>query len=339
MKIYKVGGAVRDSLLGVRSADNDWVVIGSSPEEMVANGFKPIGKDFPVFLHPDTSEEYALARTEKKSGTGYHGFTFYFGKDVTLEEDLSRRDFTINAIAEDKEGNIIDPFNGQHDIKNKLFRHVSDAFYEDPLRAIRLARLFTYEHLKDFNINDTTLDSINKIVSNDEIKKLSTDRIWSETSRALNSSYPNIYFEKIITLNLKNPFFKNLNIASCHSHKDPEVRWAELQINNDFEIGEQLPIPNEFKHASNILKNISKIDMKINDNDLISILITSNFKRNEDLINKLVTLPNLEKTKDFILKLVKEIRNTDFSILSSTPKEKVEQEKFNMYKNIIFKCK
>ena len=122
MKIYKVGGAVRDSLLGVRSADNDWVVIGSSPEEMVADGFKPIGKDFPVFLHPDTSEEYALARTEKKSGTGYHGFTFYFGKDVTLEEDLSRRDFTINAIAEDEEGNIIDPFNGQHDIKNKLFR-------------------------------------------------------------------------------------------------------------------------------------------------------------------------------------------------------------------------
>ena len=180
---------------------------------------------------------------------------------------------------------------------------------------------------------------IREIIKNDEIKKLSADRIWSETSRALNSSYPNIYFEKIITLNLKNPFFKNLNIASCHSHKDPEVRWAELQINNGFEIGEQLPIPNEFKHASNILKNISKIDMKINDNDLISILITSNFKRNEDLINKLVTLPNLEKTKDFILKLVKEIRNTNFSTLSSTPKEKVEQEKFNMYKNIIFKCK
>ena len=160
MKIYKVGGAVRDSLLGVRSADNDWVVIGSSPEEMMANGFKPIGKDFPVFLHPDTNEEYALARTEKKSGTGYHGFTFYFGKDVTLEEDLSRRDFTINAIAEDKEGNIIDPFNGKHDINNKLFRHVSDAFYEDPLRAIRLARLCTYEHLKDFNIHDTTIDTV-----------------------------------------------------------------------------------------------------------------------------------------------------------------------------------
>tara|TARA_S200000501_G_scaffold274240_1_gene257826 strand:+ start:698 stop:1717 length:1020 start_codon:yes stop_codon:yes gene_type:complete len=339
MKIYKVGGAVRDSLCGVESVDNDWVVIGSSPEEMIAKGFKPIGKDFPVFLHPNTNEEYALARTEKKSGTGYHGFTFYFGKDVTLKDDLSRRDFTINAIAEDKEGNIIDPFNGQHDIKNKLFRHVSDAFYEDPLRAIRLARLFTYEHLKDFNIFDTTIDCIKKIVSNEEIKKLSNDRIWSETVRAINSSYPNIYFEKIITLNLKNPFFENLNIASCHTHKDPEIRWAELQINNDFKIGEQLPIPNEFKHASKILKNISKIDTELNDNDLISILITSNFKRNEDLVSKLVTLPNIEKTKNFILKLVKEIRNTDFSILSNTPKKKVEQEKFNMYKNIIFKCK
>ena len=339
MKIYKVGGAVRDSLLGVRSADNDWVVIGSSPEEMMADGFKPIGKDFPVFLHPDTNEEYALARTEKKSGTGYHGFTFYFGKDVTLEEDLSRRDFTINAIAEDKEGNIIDPFNGKHDINNKLFRHVSDAFYEDPLRAIRLARLCTYEHLKDFNIHDTTIDSINKIVSNEEIKKLSVNRIWSETARALDSPNPNIYFEKIITLNLKNPFFKNLSNFFCHTHKDHEVRWAELQINNNFEIGEQLPIPNEYQHASEILKNLSKIDMKINDNDLILLLIKSNLKRNEELVNKLVTLPNLQKTKDYILKLAKEVRNTSFSILSNTPKEKVEQEKFNMYKNIIFKCK
>lgn len=339
MKIYKVGGAVRDSLLGVKSADNDWVVIGSSPEEMMADGFKPIGKDFPVFLHPDTNEEYALARTEKKSGTGYHGFTFYFGKDVTLEEDLSRRDFTINAIAEDEEGKIIDPFNGQEDINNKLFRHVSDAFYEDPLRAIRLARFHTYDHLKGFNIHNTTINSINKIVSSGEIEKLSVDRIWSETARALNSSNPSIYFEKIITLDLKNPFFKNLSNAWCHTHKNHEVRWAELQINNNFEIGERLPIPNGYKHASEILNNISKIDMNTNDKDLILILIKSNLKRNEELVKKLVTLPNLEKTKSFILKLMKEVQSTDFSLLSSIPKEKVELEKLNIYKNIILKCK
>ena len=165
MKIYKVGGAVRDSLMGLKSSDKDWVVVGSSPEEMISNGFKPIGKDFPVFLHPETNEEYALARTEKKTGTGYGGFTFYYGKDVTLEEDLSRRDFTINAIAQDDAGVIIDPFDGQDDIKNKLFRHVSDAFFEDPLRAIRLARFFSYDHLKDFDIDASTIECIQKIVS------------------------------------------------------------------------------------------------------------------------------------------------------------------------------
>jgi len=150
MKIYEVGGAVRDTLLGKTAKDRDWVVVGSSPEEMVSNGFKPIGKDFPVFLHPSSNEEYALARTEKKTGHGYHGFNFYFGKDVTLEEDLSRRDLTINAIARDSSGNIIDPYEGIKDLERKIFRHVSDAFLEDPLRAIRLARFHTYEHLKDF---------------------------------------------------------------------------------------------------------------------------------------------------------------------------------------------
>jgi len=156
MNVYEVGGAVRDSLLETKSNYRDWVVIGSSPEEMTQQGFKPIGKDFPVFLHPETKEEYALARTEKKSGHGYHGFNFYFGKDVTLEEDLSRRDFTINAIAKDSEGNLIDPHNGIQDIQDKVFRHVSDAFLEDPLRAIRLARFKTYDHLKDFTINANT---------------------------------------------------------------------------------------------------------------------------------------------------------------------------------------
>ena len=137
MKIYEVGGAVRDALLNEEAKDKDWVVVGSSPEEMAANGFRPIGKDFPVFLHPETNEEYALARTEKKSGQGYHGFNFYFGKEVTLEEDLSRRDLTINAMARDDDGKIIDPFGGRKDLENKIFRHVSDAFSEDPLRAIR----------------------------------------------------------------------------------------------------------------------------------------------------------------------------------------------------------
>jgi len=140
MKIYLVGGAVRDKILGIPVSDKDYLVVGSSPKEMVKLGFKPIGKDFPVFLHPKTKEEYALARTERKVGKGYHGFKFYTSPDVTLEEDLRRRDITINAIAEDEDGNIYDPFNGVNDIKNKIIRHVSDAFIEDPLRVLRVAR-------------------------------------------------------------------------------------------------------------------------------------------------------------------------------------------------------
>ena len=237
MKLYKVGGAVRDSLMGVRPSDTDWVVIGSSPEEMISKGYKPIGKDFPVFLHPKTNEEYALARTEKKTGTGYGGFTFYYGADVSLEEDLSRRDFTINAIAEDSDGNIIDPFNGQKDIENKLFKHVSKAFYEDPLRAVRLARFYSYKHLTEFNIDESTIKEVEKIVTSGEIANLSSNRIWSETERALNSDHPSSFFEKIITLNLCDPFFNELNQPICESQNNKVVRWAELQINNNFALG------------------------------------------------------------------------------------------------------
>ena len=210
MKIYEVGGAVRDALLEKEAKDKDWVVVGSSPEEMASKGFKPIGKDFPVFLHPETKEQYALARTERKTGHGYHGFNFYFGKEVTLEEDLSRRDFTINAIAKDASGNLIDPFNGVDDIKNKIFRHVSDAFSEDPLRAIRLARFRTYEHLQDFTITDETKELLRQIVDSGEIGKLSENRIWTETERALGSNNPNIYFETLVEFKIHKFHFKEL---------------------------------------------------------------------------------------------------------------------------------
>ena len=146
MKIFQVGGSVRDEILGVEANDKDWVVVGSSPEKMIAEGFKPIGKDFPVFLHPESNEEYALARTEKKSGKGYKGFTFYFDETVTLEEDLKRRDFTINSIAKDENGGLIDPYGGLEDIKDKIFRQTSESFSEDPLRSIRYAKFKTYPH-------------------------------------------------------------------------------------------------------------------------------------------------------------------------------------------------
>jgi tRNA nucleotidyltransferase/poly(A) polymerase len=337
MKIYEVGGAIRDSLLGKIPKDKDWVVVGSSPEEMVNNGFKPIGKDFPVFLHPKTNEEYALARTERKTGHGYHGFNFYFGKEVTLEEDLSRRDLTINAIAKDAKGDLIDPFNGQEDIKNKVFKHVSPAFSEDPLRAIRLARFHTYEHLNDFAIDEETSDLLRKIVASGEIASLSANRIWAETQRSLGSSNPNIYFEVLLRFNLHIPHLENLKNFACNSSKDIHVRWCELQANNDFVINGKLPVPNDFINAAETLKKLLSIKINSVDEELIDVLNNVAFERNEELIRELVLLPHLENTNKFILKLLDNIKETDFSSLAKVANEQIKEEKFKLLKEVIKK--
>jgi tRNA nucleotidyltransferase/poly(A) polymerase len=337
MKIYEVGGAIRDSLLGKIPKDKDWVVVGSSPEEMVNNGFKPIGKDFPVFLHPKTNEEYALARTERKTGHGYHGFNFYFGKEVTLEEDLSRRDLTINAIAKDAKGDLIDPFNGQEDIKNKVFKHVSPAFSEDPLRAIRLARFHTYEHLNDFAIDGETADLLRKIVASGEIASLSANRIWAETQRSLGSSNPNIYFEVLLRFNLHIPHLENLKNFACNSSKDIHVRWCELQANNDFVINDKLPVPNDFINAAETLKKLLSIKINSVDEELIDVLNNVAFERNEELIRELVLLPHLENTNKFILKLLDNIKETDFSSLAEVANEQIKEEKFKLLKEVIKK--
>ena len=337
MKIYEVGGAIRDSLLGKIPKDKDWVVVGSSPEEMVNNGFKPIGKDFPVFLHPETNEEYALARTERKTGHGYHGFNFYFGKEVTLEEDLSRRDLTINAIAKDAKGDLIDPFNGQEDIKNKVFKHVSPAFSEDPLRAIRLARFHTYEHLNDFAIDGETADLLRKIVASGEIASLSANRIWAETQRSLGSSNPNIYFEVLLRFNLHIPHLENLKNFACNSSKDIHARWCELQANNDFVINDKLPVPNDFINAAETLKKLLSIKINSVDEELIDVLNNVAFERNEELIRELVLLPLLENTNKFILKLLDNIKETDFSSLAEVANEQIKEEKFKLLKEVIKK--
>ena len=337
MKIYEVGGAIRDSLLGKIPKDKDWVVVGSSPEEMVNNGFKPIGKDFPVFLHPETNEEYALARTERKTGHGYHGFNFYFGKEVTLEEDLSRRDLTINAIAKDAKGDLIDPFNGQEDIKNKVFKHVSPAFSEDPLRAIRLARFHTYEHLNDFAIDGETTDLLRKIVASGEIASLSANRIWAETQRSLGSSNPNIYFEVLLRFNLHIPHLENLKNFACNSSKDIHARWCELQANNDFVINDKLPVPNDFINAAETLKKLLSIKINSVDEELIDVLNNVAFERNEELIRELVLLPHLENTNKFILKLLDNIKETDFSSLAEVANEQIKEEKFKLLKEVIKK--
>ena len=338
MKIYEVGGAVRDALLNEEAKDKDWVVVGSSPEEMAANGFRPIGKDFPVFLHPETNEEYALARTEKKSGQGYHGFNFYFGKEVTLEEDLSRRDLTINAMARDDDGKIIDPFGGRKDLENKIFRHVSDAFSEDPLRAIRLARFHTYKHLSNFEIAEGTKKLISEIVDSGEIAKLSPNRIWTETERALSSSNPNIYFKILLEYNLQKPYLDSLQSSFCDSSKNIQVRWAELQMNNNFVLGEDLPIPNTFSNASKTLRMLSNIKLDSKENELLKALQEISFERNSVLIESLVKLPHLEHTKQLILKLLSGMKETNFSVLANIPKEQIEEEKFKLLIKVIKNC-
>ncbi len=191
MTVYCVGGAVRDKLLGLPVQDHDWVVVGSTPEQMVARGFRPVGNDFPVFLHPETHEEYALARTERKVARGYKGFTVYAAPEVTLEQDLLRRDFTINAIAEDADGNIIDPYGGQADLKAKVLRHVSDAFAEDPVRILRGAR---FAARFGFTFAPETLALMRSMVDNGEVDALVAERVWQELARGLMEKQPSRFF-------------------------------------------------------------------------------------------------------------------------------------------------
>ncbi len=193
MKTYIVGGAVRDELLGLPVKDRDHVVVGATPEEMVARGFTPVGQDFPVFLHPQTHEEYALARTERKSGHGYKGFTVYASPEVTLEEDLRRRDLTVNAMALDETGTIIDPYGGQADLQARVFRHVSDAFAEDPVRILRIARFAA--RFTDFSVAPETLTLMREIVDAGEVDALVPERVWQELSRGIMEKQPSRMFQ------------------------------------------------------------------------------------------------------------------------------------------------
>lgn len=194
MQVFLVGGAVRDQLLGRTVTERDWVVVGATAGEMLAQGFQQVGQDFPVFLHPQSKEEYALARTERKSGKGYTGFVVNSDKTISLEEDLMRRDLTINAIAQDADGKLIDPFNGQADLHNKLLRHVSPAFAEDPLRVLRVARFAArYAHL-GFSVASETMDLMSSMVEAGEIDYLVPERVWKETSRALTEKNPEVFF-------------------------------------------------------------------------------------------------------------------------------------------------
>lgn len=254
MKIYLVGGAVRDKLLGLpHRGENDWVVVGSTEQEMRSKGFKRVGKDFPVFLHPESHEEYALARTERKMGKGYYGFECHASPDVTLEQDLSRRDLTINAMAEDLNGEIIDPFNGQQDLKDKILRHVSPAFSEDPVRILRLARFACRFAPLGFRIAPETMDLMHNMVVAGEVDALVPERVWQEMERALKEADPTQFILVLHECDALERLWPSLNklwgipqpekhhpeidtgihtmmalSQACLLSPDPEVRFATL---------------------------------------------------------------------------------------------------------------
>lgn len=227
MKIYLVGGAVRDKLHGKDIKERDWVVVGATVQDMLKLGYRQVGKDFPVFLHPQTNEEYALARTERKIGRGYTGFEFNTSPAVTLEEDLLRRDLTINAMAEDTDGNIIDPYHGQDDLKNKLLRHVSPAFAEDPVRILRVAR---FAARFNFVVAPETIELMRSMVTSGEINALVAERVWKELERALKEPHPEQFFDVLQTTDaLKVLFPDNIRWQKLpHSKPDVSIRFAIL---------------------------------------------------------------------------------------------------------------
>ncbi|MGN6453106.1 MAG: multifunctional CCA addition/repair protein [Steroidobacteraceae bacterium] len=194
MRVYLVGGAVRDRLLGLPVRERDWVVVGATPEELVRLGYEPVGREFPVFLHPTTHEEYALARQERKVGPGYRGFTTQFAPTVTLEEDLRRRDLTINAMAEDENATLIDPYGGRADLDARLLRHVSEAFVEDPVRILRVARFAARFAPLGFQVADDTLLLMRRLAESGELRTLVPERVWQETERALGEARPEVFF-------------------------------------------------------------------------------------------------------------------------------------------------
>lgn len=211
MQTFLVGGAVRDELLGIAIKDKDWVVVGASPEDLTSQGYTQVGDDFPVFLHPKTKQEYALARTERKSGHGYTGFQVAFDKSVTLEEDLLRRDLTINAIAKTDDDQYIDPYGGLSDIKNKILRHVSPAFSEDPLRVLRVARFAARLQPHGFSIADDTMKLMAKMVASGELTHLVSERVWQEMSRALQAEAPSEFFNVLRRCNALHVVFPELD--------------------------------------------------------------------------------------------------------------------------------
>jgi len=266
---YLVGGAVRDRLLGLDPKERDWVVVGESPESMVASGFTAVGQFFPVFLHPDTKEEYALARLERSTGPGYGDFEFHTAEDVSLEDDLKRRDLTINAIAQDNEGHLIDPYGGQVDLAHRLLRHVSPAFDEDPLRVLRLARFKAQLSPFNFTIAEDTLDRCRTIVHQGSLSALTQERIFIELNKALATPKPALFFQTLRDIGALPDLFPgwstiNFGVLDNFEPAEPLIRFARLAAEGEAEVASdltfsQLGLPKEWAALAKLSNHFARL--------------------------------------------------------------------------------
>ncbi len=297
LKIYKVGGCIRDRLLGIPVTDNDFVVVGSTPQQMLKMGFKQVGRDFPVFLHPKTREEYALARSEKKTAGGYHGFTCQTSTNISLIDDLRRRDITINAIAEDQDGKLIDPFGGINDLKLGIIRHVSEAFVEDPLRVLRVARISAK---LNFIVAADTLQLMRHIVDNNELQLLSNERIWLEVQKALYTHHCSNFFSILHQVGAFNKILPQLAGFSAYS---PHFNSFEI-INNTLDsVDKKFALLCYFINRSDnnsANKDINKAHIQHIKNNINNITLINN---SLDNINDNINEPQiiLSTIKDFIV--------------------------------------
>ena len=310
MKTYRVGGAVRDTLLGYPFVETDWVVVGSTPEVLIAAGYTQVGRDFPVFLHPESKEEYALARTERKTGPGYHGFVVHADPSVTLEQDLERRDLTINAMARDEAGEIIDPYGGQQDLDHKLLRHVSPHFVEDPLRVLRVARFAARYHHLGFTVAPETLALMAEIVTAGELAHLSTERIWVETETALGERHPEVYWQVLAECGAQAILTPELHVShgvaaltrAAAFTQRTDCRWAALLADlpeaRAGAVSQRLKAPSSYTHlAERVSAWRPKLKITLRDAEACMTLLKAldALRRDEPLMGFCETVMALEQ--------------------------------------------
>ena len=332
MKIYKVGGAIRDELLGFIPGETDWVVIGSSPEEMFSHGFKKVGKDFPVFLHPKTKEAYALGRKEKKVGKKHGDFQFIFDKTISLEEDLQRRDLTINAIAQNESGDLIDPFGGVNDLKKKVLRHVSESFFEDSLRALRLARF--YAKFSDFQIHTSTKKGLQKISQSGELHYLSGERVWEETLKALNFDFSR-FLKVIKNFNLQEPWFSKLVKIPKIIDQRPEIALSQINQANKYNFCLKLKkyMPKKFLQYLEIWKQIQQFNKSCSADD--KFLFFSSFLNDKKRVIFKDIIKYFDDKSKYCCNVIDEITKIDFTDLTSHKHDEIEKIKKKKIINII----